>query len=201
MIGYLSGILRGKTPPSLLIDVGGVGYELDAPMTTFYDLPNLGDNVVLYTHLVVREDAHQLYGFAAEAERALFRTLIKITGVGPRLALTLLSGLNAEQFHSVIHQGDVTALVRLPGVGKKTAERLIIELKDRLPKSTVASLGATPSTPAALSDNQAQTEALGALSALGYKAQEAERLLQAVPDKAGKSAETLIRLALTGALQ
>ena len=195
MIGFLRGRLITKTPPTLLIDVQGVGYEVEAPMTTFYELPPLGAELTLYTHLVIREDAHSLFGFSAEAERTLFRTLIKVNGVGPKLALAILSGQSAAEFGQAIHNSDMNALIRLPGVGKKTAERLLIELRDRLP--------ALPETetlnPATLNNNAVQ-EAISALCALGYKSADASKMVQAIPAE-GKSCEQLIRLALQSTLR
>ena len=132
MIGRLTGTLLAKQPPALLLDVAGVGYELEAPMTTFYTLPAVGETVTLHTHLVVREDAHLLFGFASEDERRLFRALIKVSGVGARLALTILSGVSADEFVRCVQDSDTATLVRLPGIGKKTAERLIVEMRDRL---------------------------------------------------------------------
>ena len=143
MIGFLRGKLVHKAPPFLIMDVNGVGYEVEAPMTTFYDLPALNEEIKLHTHLVVREDAHILFGFSAEAERTLFRALIKVNGVGPKLALTILSGQSAEEFYRCIQDNDSQALVRLPGVGKKTAERLIIEMRDRLPDLGVSGSAST----------------------------------------------------------
>lgn len=196
MIGYLRGRLAAKTPPLLLIDVNGVGYELEAPMTTFYQLPGLGTEVKLHTHLVVRDDAHILFGFADESDRLLFRNLIKVNGVGPKLALTILSGQSAEEFRRCIHDNDVQALVRLPGVGKKTAERLLIEMRDRVPdiaSPPVAAAGAAE-TPAA----RPVQEAISALCSLGYKPQDADKMIRAIP-AVGKSCEELIRSALQGA--
>lgn len=199
MIGYLRGKLVHKAPPALIVDVQGVGYELEAPMTTFYHLPALGAEVVLHTHLVVREDAHSLFGFAAEAERSLFRTLIKISGVGPKLALTILSGQSAEEFQRCIHNNDTQALVRLPGVGKKTAERLVIELRDRLPGSAAQDSGAAqPQVVSTTGD--ARQEAISALCSLGYKPQDAGKMVQAVSGD-GQSCEQLIRLALQQAVR
>lgn len=199
MIGYLRGKLASKSPPVMVVDVNGVGYEVEAPMTTFYNLPKLGEEVKLFTHLVVREDAHILFGFASEADRLMFRTLIKVNGVGPKLALTILSGQSAEEFHRCIHNNDTQALVRLPGVGKKTAERLIIEMRDRLPAlegmATSTESGATLS---ASVTSQPVQEAVSALCALGYKPQDATRMVRAVPTE-GKSCEDIIRLALQGA--
>jgi Holliday junction DNA helicase RuvA len=165
-------------------------------MTTFYELPALGVELTLYTHLVIREDAHSLFGFSTEADRLMFRTLIKVNGVGPKLALAILSGQSATEFHHAIHNNDMNALIRLPGVGKKTAERLLIELRDRLP--------ALPETAApALSpivNNNAVQEAISALCALGYKLADASKMVQALPAE-GKSCEDLIRLALQSTLR
>ncbi|GAB6068550.1 Holliday junction branch migration protein RuvA [Methylothermus subterraneus] len=190
MIGFLRGILVVKQPPRLIVEVGGVGYEVDAPMSTFYRLPKIGSEVTLYTHLVVREDAHVLFGFATEAERGLFRTLIRVNGVGTRLALAILSGLSAEEFQRCVQQGDALRLQRLPGIGKKTAERLIVELRDRLPPSSPELVPAAPADPV--------REAQEALLALGYKPHEAQRLLDKVAGKA-TAVEELIRLALKSA--
>ena len=193
MIGFLRGVLVVKKPPSLLVDVGGVGYEVDAPMSTFYVLPELGAEITLYTHLSVREDAHSLFGFISEAERTLFRTLIKVNGVGAKLALGLLSGLSAEEFHRCVEHQDTARLVKLPGVGKKTAERLIIELRDRLPSPAFIELpgaGRLP-TPAA----SPLDDATAALVALGFKPQDATTLVRKV-DAEGKTSEEIIRLAL-----
>ncbi|PPD20299.1 MAG: Holliday junction branch migration protein RuvA [Methylomonas sp.] len=198
MIGFLQGKLVAKAPPQLVLDVQGVGYELEAPMTTFYDLPALGQEVKLYTHLVIREDAHSLFGFLAESDRWMFRTLIKVNGVGPKLALTILSGQTAEQFHQCIHNSDAQALVRLPGVGKKTAERLIIELRDRLPDVLgEVTAGVDAALPVQVAGS-ARQEALSALCALGYKPLEAGRMVQNIAAE-GKSCEDIIRLALQGA--
>jgi Holliday junction DNA helicase RuvA len=199
MIGFLRGILVHKAPPLLLLDVHGVGYEVEAPMTTFYNLPPVGSEVKLHTHLVVREDAHILFGFLTEPDRALFRSLIKVSGVGPKLALTLLSGLTAEQFQRAIHDNDTHALVRLPGVGKKTAERLIIEMRDRLPEfGGGAALDVSiNSSPGAHSPKQ---EAISALCALGYKPQDASKMVQNIASE-DKRCEDIIRLALQGAVR
>jgi Holliday junction DNA helicase RuvA len=196
VIGFLRGLLAAKQPPSLLLDVKGVGYEVDAPMSTFYKLPELGEEVMLYTHLAVREDAHSLYGFISEAERALFRTLIKVNGVGAKLALAILSGLSVEEFHRCVELQDASRLVRLPGVGKKTAERLLIELRDRLPDlPTVALPGAGKRVAPAATPAE---DAVSALIALGFKPNEANALVKAVPAE-GKSSEEIIRLALQSA--
>jgi len=192
MIGSLRGRLAAKAPPQLLVEVGGVGYELEAPMSTFYGLPAVGEEVRLLTHLVVREDAHVLYGFASDAERQLFRSLLKVTGVGPKMALGILSGTSVEGFAACVTLQDATALTRIPGIGRKTAERLIIEMRDRLAAPTPAvGLGAATST-------GSEGEAFAALVALGYKPAEASRLLKSAGGEA-TSTEELIRRALQGA--
>lgn len=193
MIGFLRGVLIAKKPPSLLLDVRGVGYEIDAPMSTFYGLPEVGAEVTLYTHLSIREDAHSLFGFISESDRALFRTLIKVNGVGAKLALAILSGLSAEEFHRCVEYQDTARLVRLPGVGKKTAERLIIELRDRLPgidRVTLPGAG-TLSMPEASPVDDAQS----ALVSLGFKPQDAALLVKKIAAE-GKTSEEIIRLAL-----
>lgn len=195
MIGFLRGVILDKQPPALVLDVQGVGYEVEAPMTTFYDLPELGGEVHLYTHLMVREDAHTLYGFSAEADRALFRSLIKVNGVGARLALTILSGLSVDEFQRSVHDQDAAALVRLPGIGKKTAERLIIEMRDRLPPRDASTSQATDRSLGEALAHQPDQEALNALVALGYKPQDANRMVRGVSTEA-KSSEEIIRLAL-----
>ncbi len=201
MIGFLRGKLVHKAPPFLILDVNGVGYEVEAPMTTFYDLPALNQEIKLHTHLVVREDAHILFGFSAEAERSLFRTLIKVNGVGPKLALTILSGQSAEEFHRCIHDNDTQALVRLPGVGKKTAERLVIEMRDRLPElgesSAVTSAHEAGSRSVVANPKQ---EAISALCSLGYKPMDASKMVQNISAD-DKTCEDIIRLALQGAVR
>ena len=194
MIGFIRGKLVSKTPPQLVVDVQGVGYEVEAPMTTFYDLPELGEELLLHTHLVVREDAHILFAFSTEPDRVMFRALIKVNGVGPKLALTILSGQSAEEFHRCIHDNDVQALVRLPGVGKKTAERLIIEMRDRLPDSVNSTETEQNQSPNRTKNNPRQ-EAISALCSLGYKAQDASKMVQNISED-GKSCEDIIRLAL-----
>lgn len=193
MIGFLRGVLVMKQPPALLLEVGGVGYEVEAPMSTFYKLPDPGQEVLLYTHLAIREDAHSLFGFISEAERVLFRTLIRVNGVGARLALAILSGLSVAEFHRCVELQDTGRLVRLPGVGKKTAERLIVELRDRLP---VAAAGAPVAGggPPAVAANPGD-DAIAALVALGFKPLEAAGLVRKV-DAEGKTSEDIIRLAL-----
>lgn len=196
MIGRLKGEIIYKKPPQLLIDVNGVGYEVEAPMTTFYDLPDAGQKAVLLTHMVVREDAQLLYGFATDSEREMFRQLIKINGVGPKLALTILSGISSAELARCVSDHDVVSLVKLPGVGKKTAERLIIELADKLKyfsqpdAAPVGDKGAT----SVVRENPL-IEAESALLALGYKAQEVTKMIKAVDSK-GLNSEQVIRLAL-----
>ncbi|MDX1497803.1 MAG: Holliday junction branch migration protein RuvA [Salinisphaeraceae bacterium] len=194
MIGRLTGRLLEKQPPALIIDVNGVGYEVEAPMSTFYKLPVLGEQVTLHTHLHVREDAQQLYGFAELKERQLFRDLIKISGVGAKLALTVLSGISVEDFIATIHGGDANSLTKLPGIGRKTAERLVMEMRDKLDAD-----GELPGTSLPTGSAGAGQDALSALQALGYKPAEAARLLKKVsaPDL---SSEELIRLALKQAV-
>ena len=202
MIGRLRGTIIEKQPPKVLIEVGGVGYEVFMPMTCFYELPDNGQEVIVLTHFAVREDAQILYGFNQEQERELFRELIKVNGVGPKLALAILSGMSAQQFISAVEQGEIKTLVKLPGVGNKTAERLIVEMKDRLkrfaeqlsPISTVIEANSVKK-----SSNQIESEAVSALIALGYKPQEASRIINKVilPDM---DCETLIREALKSAL-
>lgn len=193
MIGFLRGILVLKKPPSLLVDVRGVGYEVDAPMSTFYGLPEVGGEVLLYTHLAIREDAHSLFGFISETERSLFRTLIKVNGVGAKLALGILSGLSAEEFHRAVEYQDTARLVRLPGVGKKTAERLIIELRDRLPELGTVTLPGAGTLP--MPEASPVDDATSALVALGFKPQDAGQLVKKISVE-GKTSEEIIRLAL-----
>jgi len=196
MIGFIRGKLVSKAPPQLVVDVHGVGYEVEAPMTTFYDLPELGVELQLFTHLVVREDAHILFAFSTESDRLMFRSLIKVNGVGPKLALTILSGQSAEEFQRCIHDNDVQTLVRLPGIGKKTAERLIIEMRDRLPK-VAESTGSDQAVSVNVTANSPRQEAISALCALGYKPQDASKMVQAIP-QLDKTCEDIIRLALQG---
>jgi Holliday junction DNA helicase RuvA len=199
MIGRLRGKLLSKHPPELLLDVMGVGYEVEAPMSTFYQLPEVGEDVVLHTHLVVREDAQLLYGFYSLAERRMFRSLIRINGVGPKLALTILSGISADEFSRAIFDNDVAALTRLPGVGKKTAERLVVELRDKLDAGFMPSTGAQSGAgPASAEASNPVSDAVSALIALGYKAPEASRMVRAV-DAADLAAEEIIRSALQAA--
>jgi Holliday junction DNA helicase RuvA len=198
MIGFLRGRLTAKHPPQLLIDVGGVGYEVEAPMSTFYGLPQTGTDVSLFTHLVVREDAHVLFGFGTERERRLFRELIKVSNVGPKLALALLSGMTVESFLLCIEAQDADTLVRIPGVGRKTAERLLIEMKDRVGAFASLEPALPTSEGGTVNVNGAQAEAFSALVALGYKPVEVTRLLKGV-DASAKTTEELIRGALQAA--
>lgn len=194
MIGRLTGLLARKEPPSLLLDVNGVGYELDAPMSTFYDLPAIGEKTTLYTHLVVREDAQLLYGFSRESQRQLFRNLLKVNGVGPRVALAVLSGLSEQELMVCLAHEDIARLIKVPGIGRKTAERLVIELRDKvdLAGTPVTGTARPPSAPA----DPAQ-EAISALIALGYKPVEASRAVSGVPST-GLRSEDIIRQALKG---
>jgi Holliday junction DNA helicase RuvA len=201
MIGRIRGKLLEKQAPELLVDVNGVGYEIHAPMTTIYQLPALGENVELHTHLIVREDAHLLFGFATQQDRALFRALIKVNGVGPKLAVTILSGMDVNDFVRCVRDGDAAGLVKLPGVGKKTAERLLIEMRDRLrdwhADGIAVSAGAAqlPSR-----ENDYLLEAESALIALGYKPAEATKMIAAVKNE-GETSEMLIRAALKKAVK
>ena len=197
MIGRLKGILLEKKVPGLLLDVNGVGYEIEAPMTTFYDLPKVGEQVVIYTHLVVRDDAHLLFGFIKESDRALFRSLIKVSGVGAKLALALLSGISSHDFIKTIRSNDITTLTRIPGVGKKTAERLVIEMRDRIKELLPESDG--PSSVTAITDGAMPPDeikdAVSALISLGFKPPEASRMVSGIDTK-GLASEEIIRQAL-----
>ncbi len=198
MIGRLKGLLVYKAPPALMVDVGGVGYELSAPMSTFYDLPDVGREVTLFTHYAVKEDGVALYGFLTESERRLFREVQKVTGVGAKIALAVLSGASVDDFARLVQTGDITALTRIPGIGKKTAERMVVELRDRAADFATGALtvitgktGAVPADPV--------SEASVALTQLGYKPVEVQRMLkQAAP---GDSAEQIIRKALASMLR
>ena len=192
MIGFLRGKIALKTPPLIVLDVNGVGYEIEAPMTVFYDLPEIGTEITLQTHLVVREDAHNLFGFTTETDKTMFKTLIKISGVGAKMALAILSNQTADQFQTCIQNNDTAALVKLPGVGKKTAERLVMELRDKLPK--------LENVPQISNSNIAREEAISALCSLGYKPLDASRMVSTIQPE-GKNCETIIRLALQGALK
>ena len=198
MIGRIRGTLAAKHPPDILVEVGGVGYELQVPMTTLFQLPALGAEVSLVTHFVVREDAQLLYGFIDERDRGLFRQLIKVSGVGPKLALTILSGMDSASFARCVQRDDIAALVALPGVGKKTAERLLVEMRDKL-KDWFGSLDAggevlSGGGTARVADKVADAES--ALVALGYKPQEASKAVAAANDDEVTSSEELIRRAL-----
>lgn len=196
MIGRLRGTLISKQPPSLLIEVGGVGYDVDAPMSTIYDLPATGKEVTLLIHYAVREDGVSLYGFLREPDRAMFRHLLKVSGIGAKIALAVLSGVSTDDLSRLVHAGDVVALTKIPGIGKKTAERMVVELRDRvdavgvrLPSLVTGEV--TPADPVA--------EATVALQQLGYKPVEASRLVQKVAAD-GDTAEAIIRKALRAAL-
>jgi holliday junction DNA helicase RuvA len=203
MIGQLRGILIAKQPPDLMIDVQGVGYELQAPMSTFYLLPELQQEITLFTHLSIREDAHVLYGFITLAERHLFRSLIRVNGVGPKLALSILSAMEVQEFLRCVQQNDSTGLIRIPGVGKKTADRLIVEMRDRLDSNLSSDTPSTAHFSASASINtgvtRPQDDAISALIALGYKPQEATHWVNAIYDPTATS-EDLIRRALKAAL-
>lgn len=197
MIGRLTGKLALKAPPQLLLDVGGVGYEVEAPMSTFYSLPPVGEATTLFTHLTVREDAHLLYGFASLTERSLFRELIKLSGIGPKLGLAVLSGISVDEFWALVRSGDAARLTKLPGIGKKTAERMVLELREKagagqgssLPGSSSAAVAATP-----------VAEARSALEALGYKPAEASRMTDAFATE-GLGTDQIIREALKRAVR
>jgi holliday junction DNA helicase RuvA len=189
VIGFLRGTLVGKRPPSLTLEVAGVGYEVDAPMSTFYRLPDVGQPLTLVTHLLVREDAHVLYGFSSESERALFRSLLKVSGVGARIALGVLSGMSVEGFYQCVRDKNVASLTKIPGVGRKTAERLVLEMADRIPEDMGVPIRDTRA--AASPEGEAQD----ALLALGYKPSEVTKMLDGL-DKAALATEELIREAL-----
>jgi len=196
VIGRIRGILAEKHPPQLLVDVGGVGYEIQASMSTIFELPEKGAEVTLHTQLIVREDAQLLYGFATTAERELFRSLIRINGVGPKLALAILSGMTPNEFAGAVRRNDVSTLVQLPGVGKKTAERLLVEMRDRVKDLELLSVGGAAVLSMPVVADAAQ-EAEIALVALGYKPQDAARMVRAVlPEGEPPASETLIRAAL-----
>ncbi|TBR37055.1 MULTISPECIES: Holliday junction branch migration protein RuvA [Dyella] len=196
MIGRLRGILVSKQPPWLLIDVGGVGYELEAPMSTIYDLPPTGKEVTLLTHYAVKEDSVALYGFMHEAERALFRNLQKVSGIGAKISLAVLSGVSTADFARLVQAGDVVALTKIPGIGKKTAERMVVELRDRVDGMGISLPGMTGKAAAPVDP---AGEATVALQQLGYKPAEVTRLVQKVAAE-GDTAESIIRKALRAAL-
>jgi Holliday junction DNA helicase RuvA len=195
MIGRLKGILIEKTPPHVLIDIHGIAYEVQTSMQTFYRLPELNESVVLYTHFIVREDAQQLYGFWDERERTLFRTLIRVNGVGPKLALTILSSIDSNEFVQCVMDQDSLRLTTLPGVGKKTAERLIIEMRDRLTDWHVELPPIASQVTPTLTPRKRLQDAISALVTLGYKPQEASKALSQL-DPAIETVEEMIRLAL-----
>ncbi|WP_072669671.1 Holliday junction branch migration protein RuvA [Vibrio injensis] len=201
MIGRLRGLLIEKQPPQIVIEVNGVGYEVQMPMSCFYELPNINEEAIIYTHFVVREDAQLLYGFNTVSERALFREVIKANGVGPKMGLGILSGMTASQFVACVEREDISTLIKLPGVGKKTAERLLVEMKDRLkgwgsgdlftPATDAAPLDSSP----VHSEQNAQEEAISALLSLGYKPIQASKVVSQMA-KPGMTSEQLIREAL-----
>lgn len=199
MIGRLSGTLIAKQPPFLLLDVGGVGYEIEAPMSTFFKLPAIGQAVVLQTHLVIREDAHLLFGFGTAAEKGLFREIIKITGIGPKLALAILSGIGVEDFWSAVRAAETGRLVKLPGIGKKTAERIVIELRDKAGAGGPGDIGMLTSSGVTIAASPL-AEARAALESLGYKPVEAQKLTDAV-HKEDMSTDQIIREALKRAVR
>jgi Holliday junction DNA helicase RuvA len=197
VIGFLKGRLAVKQPPMLMVDVNGVGYEMEAPMSTFYGLPAAGEPVALFTHLAVREDAHILYAFGTDGERRLFRGLLKVSGVGPKIALGILSGASVEDFLRTVEAEDVAMLTRIPGIGRKTAERVIIEMRDSVKKLSMPAAGSPKGMDTAAS---AQSEAFSALIALGYKPPEVVRLLKSV-DGADLATTEIIRRALKAAVK
>lgn len=198
MIGRLTGRLVAKQPPLLVLDVNGVGYECEAPMSTFYKLPAVGETITLQTHLTVREDAHLLYAFASSQERTLFRELIKVSGVGPKIALATLSGISVEDFWTTVRNGEIGRLTKVPGIGKKTAERLLVELRDKSGAVTPTSASGLPSS--SMHPATPVQEARAALESLGYKAVEAQRLTDGVTDE-NLTAEQIIREALKRAVR
>jgi Holliday junction DNA helicase RuvA len=199
MISRLTGILAAKRAPQILIDCNGVGYEADVSMTTFYQLPEVGQQLSIWTHLLIKDDSHSLVGFSGEAERRLFRQLIRINGVGPKMALAILSGIDDQQFALCIANGDVAMLTRLPGVGKKTAERLIIEMRDKV--DALMSDSASPAL--TTSNHSAASEAVEALQALGYRALDAEKMISRAQQhsEAADSASQMIKLALQASVK
>lgn len=194
MIGQLRGLLLAKTPPQVLVEVQGVGYEVDVPMSSFYLLPGLGEPVTLRTHFIVREDAQLLFGFLSEAERSSFRQLIRISGVGPKMALALLSGLSVEDLAQAVARQDASRLVKVPGIGKKTAERLLLELKGKIAPALDLPAGGPAASGDGSAEAQAQADILQALIALGYSEREAQAAVKALP--AGSSVADGIRRAL-----
>ncbi|MCP4430896.1 MAG: Holliday junction branch migration protein RuvA [Gammaproteobacteria bacterium] len=204
MIGRLAGLLAAKKAPQILIDCQGVGYEVDVSMTTYYQLPEIGESISIWTHLQIKDDSHALIGFSSEQERKLFRQLIRINGVGPKMALTILSGINNQEFAICVTHNDVATLTRLPGVGKKTAERLIIEMRDKVEEFAVSALPAENSGAGFVAGSGSfRSEAIEALQALGYKPQDAEQMVKQTEarDVDIDSASTLIRRALQSSVQ
>jgi len=197
MIGQLRGTLIDKRAPWLLLDVAGVGYEIEAPMTVFYQLPEVGADLHIYTHFVVRDDAQLLYGFASRFERDLFRSLIRVNGVGPKVALAILSGMEAERFVRCIESEDISALTKIPGIGKKTAERLLIEMSDRLAKLEGAPVTLAGQLPISMPADAA-SDAVAALESLGYRPKDAQAAVARVADADSLNSEQLIRQALKG---
>ena len=200
MIGRLRGTLLWKSAPHVLVEVQGVGYEVEVPFTTFFKLPSLGQELMLHTHLIVREDAHILYGFATETERAMFRHLIKVNGVGAKMAATILSGIAPDDFVRCVRDNDVARLVKLPGVGKKTAERLVIEMRDRLDTKPGAGAPSKAEVGAPPMESNAVNDAISAMVALGYKPADASRMVLRV-DSEGLACEEIIRRALQAGLK
>ncbi|MDG1474997.1 MAG: Holliday junction branch migration protein RuvA [Porticoccaceae bacterium] len=192
MIGQITGKVVTKKAPDVLVDVGGIGYEVLVSLSTFFELPKIGATTTLHTHFVVRDDAQLLFGFSAEEERSLFRSLIKVNGVGPKMALGILSGMSAPDFSNAVHDNDITTLVKLPGVGKKTAERLVVEMRDRIDKH----MSEPMASDLIQKGPDIQSEAESALIALGYKPQDAAKMVSRVQDAQAVSTEQLIRLAL-----
>ena len=195
MIGRLKGVLIHKAPPWIVVDVHGVGYELEAPMSTFYDLPEVGREVFLFTHYAQKEDSVSLYGFLREAERRLFRDVQKVSGIGAKIALAVLSGTSVDEFARLLQASDVAALTRIPGIGKKTAERMVVELRDRAAGMATGLPSGALSLP-----NDPLSEAITALQALGYKPADADRMARKATAE-GDPAETIIRKALQSALR
>lgn len=195
MIGRIKGILIEKSPPDICVDVQGIGYEIQVPMNTFYRLPEIDHPVSLFTHFVVREDAQLLYGFYEARERELFRAVIKINGVGPKLGLAILSGIEAADFVRVVHNNDVAALTKVPGIGKKTAERLVIEMRDKLQDWDHDVTLSVETTGSLIGDTLAVDEAVSALVALGYKPKDAEKAIKSVAEE-GMTSQDLIRQSL-----
>lgn len=200
MIGRLRGTLLWKSAPHVLLEVQGVGYEVEVPFTTFFKLPTVGQETTLHTHLIVREDAHILYGFATEAERSMFRNLIKVNGVGAKMAAAILSGIAPDDFIRCVRDNDVARLVKLPGVGKKTAERLVIEMRDRLDAKAGATMPIKAEAGAPPPESNAVNDAISAMVALGYKPADASRMVLRVNTE-GLACEEIIRRALQSGLK